>query len=282
MQLAAPATAGASPISPRLTFDVVLGILVGLLAGVLLAWIRDQLDRSIHDLEEVERGTRKPVLATVPLVRDPHNADNGVLANAFDVMRVSAGIIAGSGVGRAQVVAITSAREGEGKSSTVIGLGRSLVRSGRRVLLIDADLRRAGLSHKLDLVGQRGLTEVLLDDVRLRLVGRAGRRRHPRRPAGRRAATRARRRCSTRPRSRSCSTTPAALRHDRDRHAALAPDRRRHRVASKSDAVILVVRLGVVRRDDLSAIVARLSSPSFRLLGEVVYGAGDEREYGYS
>ena len=53
-------------------------------------------------------------------------------------------------------------------------------------------------------------------------------------------------------------------------------------IASKSDAVILVVRLGVVRRDDLSAIVARLSSPSFRLLGEVVYGAGDEREYGYS
>ena len=46
--------------------------------------------------------------------------------------------------------------------------------------------------------------------------------------------------------------------------------------------MILVVRLGLVRRDDLSAIVARLSSPSFRLLGEVVYGAGDEREYGYS
>ena len=155
MQLAAPATGSASPISPRLTFDVVLGILVGLLAGVLLAWMRDQLDRSIHDLDEVEQGTHKPVLATVPLVRDPLNSDNGVLANAFDVLRVSAGIIAGSGVGRAQVIAITSAREGEGKSSTVIGLGRSLVRSGRRVLLIDADLRRAGLSHQLDLVGQR-------------------------------------------------------------------------------------------------------------------------------
>jgi Mrp family chromosome partitioning ATPase len=53
-------------------------------------------------------------------------------------------------------------------------------------------------------------------------------------------------------------------------------------IASKCDAVILVVRLGLVRRDDLSAIVARLASPSFRLLGEVVYGAGDEREYGYS
>ena len=76
-----------------------LGLLVGLLAGVLLAWIRDQLDRSIHSLDEVEHGTRKPVLATVPLVRNPANAESGVLANAFDVLRVSAGIVAGNGVG---------------------------------------------------------------------------------------------------------------------------------------------------------------------------------------
>ncbi len=143
VQLAAPATGGGTPISPRLTFDVILGLLVGLLAGVLLAWVRDQLDRSIHDLDEVEQGTRHPVLATVPLVRDHLDGQNGVLANAYDVLRVSAGIVAGNGASRAQVIAITSAREGEGKSSTVIGLGRSLVRSGRRVLLIDADLRRS-------------------------------------------------------------------------------------------------------------------------------------------
>ena len=111
---------------------------------------------------------------------------NGVLANAFDVLRVSAGIVAGNGVGRAQVIAITSAREGEGKSSTVIGLGRSLVRSGRRVLLIDADLRRAGLSHQLEMVGQRGLTEVLRDGSRPRLDDRARLRRPARRAARRR------------------------------------------------------------------------------------------------
>src|SRR6202022_1777788 len=134
-QLAAPATGGGSPISPRLKFDVLLGLLVGLLFAVLLAWLRDQLGRSIHDLDEVEHGCRHPVLPPVPLVRTPNDATNGVLANAFDVLRVSAGII--SRGGRAQIVAVTSAREGEGKSSTVVGYGRSLVRSGRRVLLID-------------------------------------------------------------------------------------------------------------------------------------------------
>jgi non-specific protein-tyrosine kinase len=282
VQLTAPATAGLSPISPRLTFDVVLGILVGLLAGVLLAWIRDQLDRSIHDLDEVEQGTHKPVLATVPLVRDPLNTSNGVLANAFDVLRVSAGIIAGSGVGRAQVVAVTSAREGEGKSSTVIGLGRSLVRSGRRVLLIDADLRRAGLSHQLDLTGQPGLTEVLLDtsDFGSSVVPGSGDIPDVL-PAGAGDASP--------PTLLDSVAFEELLDHARRRYDTIVIDTPPSRqiadgivIASKSDAVILVVRLGVVRRDDLSAIVARLSSPSFRLLGEVVYGAGDEREYGYS
>jgi polysaccharide biosynthesis transport protein len=282
VQLAAPATAGASPISPRLTFDVILGVLVGLLAGVLLAWVRDQLDRSIHDLDEVEQGTRKPVLATVPLVRDPLNSENGVLANAYDVLRVSAGIIAGSGVGRAQVVAITSAREGEGKSSTVIGLGRSLVRSGRRVLLIDADLRRAGLSHQLKLVGQRGLTEVLRDDgdFTFSIVPGVGDMPDVL-PAGEGD--------SSPPTLLDSLAFEEMLDQARRRYDTIVIDTPPSRqiadgivIASKSDAVILVVRLGLVRRDDLNAIVARLSSPSFRLLGEVVYGAGDEREYGYS
>src|SRR4051812_30430839 len=282
VQLAAPATGGGTPISPRLTFDVILGLLVGLLAGVLLAWVRDQLDRSIHDLDEVEQGTRHPVLATVPLVRDHLDGQNGVLANAYDVLRVSAGIVAGNGASRAQVIAITSAREGEGKSSTVIGLGRSLVRSGRRVLLIDADLRRAGLSHQLDLVGQAGLTEVLLDtsDFSSAVVPGAGDIPDVL-PAG--AGD------SSPPTLLDSTAFEELLDHARRRYDTIVIDTPPSRqiadgivVASKSDAVILVVRLGVVRRDDLSAIVARLSSPSFRLLGEVVYGAGDEREYGYS
>jgi capsular exopolysaccharide synthesis family protein len=282
VQLAAPATAGGSPVSPRLSFDVVLGILVGLLAGVLLAWVRDQLDRSIHDLDEVEQGTHKPVLATVPLVRDPLNTDNGVLANAFDVLRVSAGIVAGSGAGRAQVVAVTSAREGEGKSSTVVGLGRSLVRSGRRVLLIDGDLRRAGLSHQLSLVGQRGLTEVLRDEADFYSAIVPGSNDMPDvLPAGEGDPSP--------PTLLDSLAFEELLDQARRRYDTIVVDTPPARqiadgivIASKSDGVILVVRLGVVRRGDLSAIVARLSSSSFRLLGEVVFGAGDEREYGYS
>jgi capsular exopolysaccharide synthesis family protein len=282
VRLAAPATGGGTPISPRLSFDVILGLLVGLLAGVLLAWVRDQLDRSIHDLDEVEQGTRHPVLATVPLVRDHLDANNGVLANAYDVLRVSAGIVAGGGASRAQVVAITSAREGEGKSSTVIGLGRSLVRSGRRVLLIDADLRRAGLTHQLEMVRQHGLTEVLRDGSDLGSAIVAGYDDMPDvLPAGEGD--------SSPPTLLDSLAFEEMLDRVRQRYDTIVIDTPPSRqiadgivIASKCDAVILVVRLGLVRRDDLSAIVARLASPSFRLLGEVVYGAGDEREYGYS
>ena len=282
VQLTAPATAGLSPISPRLTFDVLLGLLVGLLAGVLLAWVRDQLDRSIHDIDEIEQSSGHPVLATVPLVRDPLGASTGVLANAFDVLRVSAGIVAGSGSRRAQIVAITSAREGEGKSSTAVGLGRSLVRSGRRVLLIDADLRRAGLSHQLELVGQRGLTEVLRDGWDFSSAVVPGTNDLP----------------DVLPAGEGDSSPPTlfdslafeelldTVRHRYDTIVIDTPPSRQIAdgivIAAKCDAVILVARLGLVRRDDLSTIMTRLASPSFRLLGAVVYGAGDEREYGYA
>jgi capsular exopolysaccharide synthesis family protein len=177
---------------------------------------------------------------------------------------------------------VTSAREGEGKSSTVIGLGRSLVRSGRRVLLVDADLRRAGLSHQLSMVGQRGLTEVLRDDADFFSTIVPGSGDLP----------------DVLPAGEGDSSPPTLLdslafeelldqaRRSYDTIVIDTPPSRQIAdgivIASKSDAVILVVRLGVVRRDDLAAIVARLSSPSFRLLGEVVYGAGDGREYGYT
>jgi capsular exopolysaccharide synthesis family protein len=215
-------------------------------------------------------------------VRDPLASTNGVLANAFDVLRVSAGIIAGSGVGRAQVLAITSAREGEGKSSTVVGLGRSLVRSGRRVLVIDGDLRRAGLSHRLELVGERGLTEVLRDgtDLTSAIVPGVGDLPDVL-PAGEGDAS-----PPTLLDSLAFEELLATVRSRYDTVVIDTPPSRQIAdglvIASKCDAVILVVRLGLVRRDDLTAIASRLSSSSFRLLGEVVYGAGDEREYGYS
>jgi capsular exopolysaccharide synthesis family protein len=266
VQLAAPATGSASAISPRPKFDIIIGLLVGLLAGMLLAWVRDQLDRSIHDLDEVEQGTGHAVLATVPLVRDP-SSPSGVLANAYDVLRVSAGIIAGSG---------------EGKSSTVIGLGRSLVRSGRRVLIIDGDLRRAGLSHHLDMVGERGLTEVLRDGSDLSMTIVAGTGDMPDvLPAGEGD--------SSPPTLLDSLAFEELLDSVRRRYETIVIDTPPSRqiadgivIASRCDATILVVRLGLVRRDDLKAIATRLSSPSFRLLGAVVYGAGDESEYGYS
>ena len=218
--------------------------------------------------------------------RNRGNADtsstSGVLANAYDVLRVSAGILAGSGVGRAQVVAITSAREGEGKSSTVIGLGRSLVRSGRRVLIIDGDLRRAGLSHQLDMVGEHGLTEVLRDGHELGLTIVPGTGDMPDvLPAGEGD--------SSPPTLLDSLAFEELLETVRRRYETIVIDTPPSRqiadgivIAAKCDAVILVARLGLVRRDDLSAIVARLASPSFRMLGAVVDGAGDERGYGDS
>jgi capsular exopolysaccharide synthesis family protein len=67
-----------------------------------------------------------------------------------------------------RVVLVTSPGPYEGKTTTVWNLARAVAMTGRRVILVDSDLRRAGLSRLLDLHGTKGVTDVLLGEIALR------------------------------------------------------------------------------------------------------------------
>ncbi|MDT1879161.1 CpsD/CapB family tyrosine-protein kinase, partial [Acinetobacter baumannii] len=69
-----------------------------------------------------------------------------------------------------QVITVTSAHPGEGKSSIVANLAVTLAQAGRDVVLIDADLRRPVLSETLGLVGDVGVTDVMLGRATVRDV----------------------------------------------------------------------------------------------------------------
>jgi non-specific protein-tyrosine kinase len=94
---------------------------------------------------------QQPVLA---MRADPRSA----VAEAYRTLAASLQL-AGSGV---QTVAITSPGAGEGKSTTIANLGIALAENGRRVVLVDADLRRPSLHELFGLGNREGLTNVLL------------------------------------------------------------------------------------------------------------------------
>ena len=171
------------PISPRKTLNIGLGVLLGLALGLAAAILREVLDNTVRSPQVLRTMSEAPVLGVIaadrgsrksPLIVDNHA--RSVRAEAFRQLRTNLQFIdAARPVG---VLVVTSSIANEGKSTTAINLAVSFSDSGRRVLLIEADLRRPRVAEYLGLEGAVGLTNVLvgqaaIDDV-LQPWGRGG------------------------------------------------------------------------------------------------------------
>jgi capsular exopolysaccharide synthesis family protein len=175
VSVVSPAKLPTSPVSPRPLRNLALAFAAGLLAGLGVAAARQSLDTSIKSSEQTEDAAEAPFLGMVPF--DAANAKNPVIVapepngqrtEAYRQIRASMQFV---DVDRAKkVVVITSCVPGEGKSTTACNLALSLAEAGKRVILIDGDLRRPRASRYLGLPAGAGLTSVLvgnagLDDV---------------------------------------------------------------------------------------------------------------------
>jgi capsular exopolysaccharide synthesis family protein len=269
--LIAPATGSAAPISPRPVFNTVMGGFFGLVLGVLLAWVRDQLDRTVREATEVERLSRRPLLGIVPLVRGGL-ANEQQMDNVFTVVRVNLALTATDRQQGPRVLTITSARESEGKTFTALGVGRALARAGRRVAIVDADLRRKGLTQAIEARRHGGITEVLTGELGLSdalveiqpglTVVAAGA--SPGDPASLLD-------------TRAFEDVLASLKSEFDYVLIDTPPFNQVADAAiagtRSDGVIAVVRLGSSVRQELAQLFDRLRHGSFTFVGTIVHSA---------
>ncbi|MET0496265.1 MAG: polysaccharide biosynthesis tyrosine autokinase [Actinoplanes sp.] len=157
-----------APVSPRPMRNLALALALGLLLGVGLAAARQSLDTTVKSLEETEEASGEPALGAVPFDasagRNPivgGQQTHGHRAEAYRKIRTSLQFV---DVDREhKVLLVTSCVPAEGKSVTACNLALSLAETGRRVLLIDADLRRPCAARYLGLPSGAGLTSVLLN-----------------------------------------------------------------------------------------------------------------------
>lgn len=163
-----------TPSSPHVKRMAVLGAALGLLVGLAIAFLIEQLDRSVKDNDEIEHELGAPILGSVPETRTirgsvatemlEHPAD----LEPFDTVRTNLRYL---NIERPiRSVLVTSAQLGDGKTTVAWNLAAAAARSGSSVLLIEADLRRPRLAANGTLSRRTGLSTLLagmneLDEV---------------------------------------------------------------------------------------------------------------------
>jgi capsular exopolysaccharide synthesis family protein len=162
VQVYNPARAQKFPVSPKAVLIIPLGVIVGLIVGLGLAFFIEYLDTSVKTIDDVERALQAPVLGVIPqnvgLIIDegaesPH-------AEAYRVLRTN--ILFSRKNESWNTLSVLSGGAGEGKSTTLFNLATVFAQNGQRTLVVDSDLRRPTLHKSLHISNTVGLTDFLL------------------------------------------------------------------------------------------------------------------------
>lgn len=173
-----------SPIAWQVIFS---GLMLGLLAGVGGAYLLDLADKSFRTPEEIRKRLRLPIVGHIPYLaqsNDPvqvtdasgqplmidaslcaFHRPNSVDAEAYRSVRTA--LYFSTHGERHKVIQVTSPNMSDGKTTLVANLAVTIAQSGRRVILVDADLRRPRAHRMFGLTARAGLAQLISDEVEI-------------------------------------------------------------------------------------------------------------------
>jgi capsular exopolysaccharide synthesis family protein len=168
----------AVPVRPDRLLNIALGVIVSLGLAIGLVCLLENLDHSVRVPEHLSLGLTLPLLGVIPRIRRTALVHRGghlwtaaapgsIEADAYRNLRAS---LVGTSArhGAIGTLLVTSAKAGEGKSTTALNLAATCARAGERTLLIDVDLRRPSLAGVFRSDGDAadvGLVDVLRGEL---------------------------------------------------------------------------------------------------------------------
>lgn len=168
-----------APSSPNLILNLALATLAGLGLGILAAIIIEALDETLATPEDVETKLGAPALGVIPLLDkgtsplDALDDARSPFAEAYFSLRTALQFSTSNGTPPSLLV--TSSRPAEGKSTTALAIAQNLARVGKRVLLIDGDLRNPSMHRLIGVSNDQGVSNLLSRSLELpAVVNRTG------------------------------------------------------------------------------------------------------------
>ena len=168
-----PAEPPGVPIRPRTMLNTLLAVAVGGAIALGAAVVIDRSDDTLRSAEDISRVTQLPVLGNVVnskklaasgtkqglMVSEPNTA----LAESLRTLRTNLEL--GGNLGTPRSILVGSPGSGDGKTTIAAQLAVSMAQGGKRVVLVDANLRRPGLHAYFGIKNKLGLTDMLVDDL---------------------------------------------------------------------------------------------------------------------
>lgn len=141
-----------TPVAPKRSLMVMIGIILGLIVGIAQAFVRNYLSDTIQSIGDIEKHTMIPLYGVLPFFKDRKTLYEDALRVLLTKFEFSPT--------KPQVITITSSVQGEGRTTTAIEFAQVIGQSGKKVVVLDMDLRGSGINNKLHL-GSRGMSALL-------------------------------------------------------------------------------------------------------------------------
>ncbi len=145
------------PIKPKRLLIILVGMILGFIVGIALAFLRAFLDDTLKTAEDIDKMSNIPLYGAVPQRKD--KTTRSQFEEAMRVLRTNLQFVGGAK--KSKVVALTSSISGEGKTTVAVALSKIVSATGKKVVILDLDMRRSRMHEEFSISNKLGVSSVL-------------------------------------------------------------------------------------------------------------------------
>jgi len=145
------------PIKPKRLLIILVGMILGFIVGIALAFLRAFLDDTLKTAEDIDKVTNIPLYGAVPQRKD--KTTRSQFEEAMRVLRTNLQFVGNAN--KSKVIALTSSISGEGKTTIAVALAKIISATGKKVIILDLDMRRSRMHEEFTITNKVGVSSIL-------------------------------------------------------------------------------------------------------------------------